>query len=256
MHRMSGFALSYLTPSAQTGGEPLRIMLLTNDNVPSNTATSSAVIDKALEFAALFLFIGIGILIAILDGSIPPGMRIFALVLLVIMFAAIFWFYFASMKNIGFFSSILRFLRLNRLSRIKTFMVKVNDVEEEMASFYKHHLRTFFGLVMISLVTTSFLLLEHYLVARFMGVRLTFLQTFLVSTIPYIAYMVPIPGGLGLLEGGTAAIFIALGVTINAFVLVFIIRLRDLIFVFVGLIHASKQGFAMLKTAFQDKNKS
>ncbi|MBU0668173.1 flippase-like domain-containing protein [Patescibacteria group bacterium] len=256
LHRMSGFALSYLTPSAQTGGEPLRILLLSNDGVPSNTATSSAVIDKALEFAALFLFIGIGILVAILDGSLPPEMRTVGWVLLVIMFAAIFWFYFASMKNIGFFSSILRFFRFNRFRKVQSLHDRIIELENEMASFYKHHLRTFFGLVLISLVTTSFLLLEHYLVARFMGVRLTFLQTFLVSTIPYIAYIVPVPGGLGLLEGGTAAVFVALGVAINAFVLVFIIRIRDLIFVFLGLIHASKQGFQMLKTAFQDKNKS
>ncbi len=255
MHRMSGFALSYLTPSAQTGGEPLRILLLTHDKVPSKKAASSAVIDKGLEFAALFLFIGLGIFIALLDGSLPPEMNAIGWILLVFMSVAIFWFYFSSMKNIGFFSSILRFLRLNRFRRVQTFHDRILEVEEEMASFYKKHLAIFWLLIPISLVTTSFLLLEHYLVARFMGVHMTFLQTFLVSTIPYVAYMIPIPGGLGLLEGGHAAIFAALGISINAFVLVFIIRIRDLIFVFAGLVHASKQGVQMLRGAFSQRNK-
>lgn len=256
LHRMSGFALSYLTPSAQTGGEPLRIVLLHNDHVPTNTATSSAVIDKGLEVAALFLFISLGILVALLDGSLPVELHTAGWVLLFLMFGAIFWFYFASVKNIGFFSSIMRFLRLNRLRRMESIYERVIEVEQEMAIFYKHHIGTFWLLIPISLVTTSFLLLEHFLVARFMGVNMTFLQTFLVSTIPYIAYVIPVPGGLGILEGGHAAIFAALGITINAFVLVFIIRIRDLIFVLVGLAHASKQGARMLRKAFSERNKA
>ena len=86
-----------------------------------------------------------------------------------------------------------------------------------------------------------------------MGVKLTFFQTFLASTIPYIAYVVPIPGGLGLLEGGHAAVFAALGVNINAFVLVFIIRMRDLVFVLAGLVHASKRSLTLLKESYKSR---
>lgn len=255
LHRMAGFALSYLTPSAQTGGEPLRILLLHNDHVPTKTATSSVVIDKGLEIAALFLFIGLGIVIALFDGSLPMEIASIAWGLLAFMFGVIFWFYYSSMKDIGFFSSVLRFLRLTRFQRVKSLEERIIEVEQEMAQFYKNHVKTFLLLIAISLVITSFLLLEHYLIARFMGVRLSFLQTFLVSTIPYVAFAVPIPGGLGILEGGHAAIFAALGISINAFVLVFIIRIRDLTFVLIGLIHASKQGLAMLRRAFSERNK-
>jgi uncharacterized protein (TIRG00374 family) len=250
LHRMSGFALSYLTPTAQTGGEPLRIMMLQHDNVPSKTAVSSVIIDKALEFAALIVFISVGIGLALIDGSLPAKTEFLFSVLIVIFVAAVFWFYYSSVKDIGFFSSILRFTRLTRFNRIKKLEQKFLEIEEQMSSFYKNHLKVFLFLILISLVISAFLLLEHYLVARFMGVRLTFFQTFLASTIPYLAYMVPIPGGLGLLEGGHAAMFALLGVNINAFVLVFIIRIRDLVFVMVGLLHASKQGVQMLKDAF------
>ena len=256
LHRMSGFALSYLTPSAQTGGEPLRILLLHHDNVSTQTATSSVVIDKGLELAALFLFIGAGLIIALFDGSLPAEIHSVLWIILAFMFGTIFWFYFASMRNIGFFSSVLRFFRLHRLKRVQTLQDKILAVEEEMAHFYKKHVRTFLLLILISLVITSFLLLEHYLVARFMGVHMTFLQTFIVSTIPYIAFIIPIPGGLGLLEGGHAAVFATLGISINAFVLVFIIRIRDLIFVFLGLIHASQQGISMLRRAFSQTEKT
>lgn len=255
LHRMSGFAISYLTPSAQTGGEPLRILLLHNDNVSTKTATSSVIIDKGLELTALFLFIAMGLVTALLDGSLPVEISSVVWGLLVLMFGAIFWFYYASMKNIGFFSSVLRFTRLNRFKRVKSLEERIIEVEQEMTRFYKHHVKTFLLLVVTSLVITSFLLLEHYLIARFMGVQLSFLQTFLVSTIPYVAFIVPIPGGLGILESGHAAIFAALGISINAFVLVFIIRIRDLTFVLIGLIHASKQGLVMLKRAFSQRNK-
>jgi len=250
LHRMSGFALSYLTPTAQTGGEPLRIMMLTHDGTPAKTAVSSVIIDKALEFAALIVFISMGITLALIDGSLPAKTELLFCILLVFFASAVFWFYYSSVKEIGFFSSILRFTRLNKISRLKKIEEKLMDVERQMSEFYKNHLRIFIFLILISLVISAFLLLEHYLVARFMGVRLTFFQTFLASTIPYIAYMVPIPGGLGLLEGGHAAMFSLLGVNINAFVLVFIIRMRDLVFVMVGLLHASKQGMQMLKDAF------
>lgn len=255
LHRMSGFALSYLTPSAQTGGEPLRILLLHEEGVSTRTATSSVVIDKGLELGSLFLFIALGIVIALFDGSLPVELHAVMLIALVGMFAFMFWFIFATVKNIGFFSSFLRFFRLTKLKKIKSFEERILEVEEEVATFYKHHVGTFWILVPISLIITSFLLLEHYLVARFMGVNMTFLQTFLVSTIPYVAFIIPIPGGLGILEGGHAAIFAALGISINAVVLVLIIRVRDLCFVLVGLLHASKQGLSMLRRAFQEQKK-
>jgi len=254
MHRMSGFAVSYITPTAQTGGEPLRALLLHEDGVSSKTSASSVIIDKGLEFAALFLFIGAGLGLALLEGSLDPNMQKVFMGLLLVLLVLIFWFYFSSVKNIGFFSSILRFFRLTKFRRVKSVEEKIMEIEDEMSHFYKKHMPTFVVLVLISLVIASFLLLEHWLIARFMGVNMTFLQTFLVSTIPYLAFMIPIPGGLGVLEGGHAAIFAALGISINAFVLVFIIRIRDLVFVLIGLIHASKQAVQMLKKAFFEKN--
>lgn len=254
-HRMSGFAIGYITPSAQTGGEPLRIMLLEDDGVPNKIAASSVIIDKGLEFAALFVFIALGILVALFDGAMPIEMKNLSFFLLLLIMVVISWFYYSSVKNMGVFSSVLRFFKLNRFKKVKVFEDKIIEIEDEMAYFYKNYLGTFFVLAGISLVITSFLLLEHFLVARFLGVNLTFSQTFLVSTIPYIAYAIPIPGGLGVLEGGHAAIFAALGVSINAFVLVFIIRIRDLFFVVIGLAHASSKGIGMLRKEMNNNGK-
>jgi uncharacterized protein (TIRG00374 family) len=254
LHRMSGFAVSYITPTAQTGGEPLRVMLLEQEKIPSKPAAASVIIDKSLEFAALFIFIGVGMGLAVIDGSLPGKTEILMMAVLIALVFIIFWFYFTSIKDIGFFSSIIRALRLNRIKRFRTIEEKITEVEKQMSVFYRKHLSTFLLLIMISFVISAFLLLEHYLIARFLGVRMTFFQTFIVSTVPYIAYVIPVPGAIGLLEGGHAAIFALLGVNINAFVLVFIIRIRDLIFVLIGLLHGSKQGLAMLKEGFKDNS--
>lgn len=249
--RMAGYALSYVTPSAQLGGEPLRIMLLEEAGIPRKVGVSSTIIDKALEISALIVFISVGILVAIFDQRLDYTSKgVLGIVALIMMFL-VFWFYFTSIKNIGFFSSIFRALHLRKIKRISHLESKLSEFEKEMNKFYKEHPKVLYRLLVISAFTLAFLLVEHFIVAWFMGVRLTFLQVFLASTIPYIAYMMPIPGGFGALEGGHAAVFAILGVPINAVAFVFIIRLRDFIFVLLGLIRGWHKGFNIVKKEFK-----
>ncbi len=250
-NRMAAYALSYVTPSAQMGGEPLRIMLIEEEGVPRKTAVSSTIIDKALEFSTLIIFIACGIVVALFDDRVlvfsKPVMAIAAALMLLL----VFWFYYSSIRSIGFFSSIYKLLHLKKIGRLQHLEEKLDSFEKEMNAFYHHNPRTLWILLGISIFTVLFILIEHFLVAWFMGVRLTFLQAFLASTIPYFAYLLPIPGGLGILESGHATIFALLGVSINAFAFVFIIRLRDFIFVLLGLIRGWHKGYHLMKKEFR-----
>lgn len=254
-HRLSDYAISYLTPSASTGGAPMRVLLLEHDKISTKTATSSVVIDKGLEVASLFVFQAVAIFIAIISDTLPPQIKWLALIILGIFIVILFWFYYASVRKKGVFSSVINALRLHRLSTIKKWMSKILEIEHQMAEFYKNHWKIFISLIPISVVITTSYLIEHWLIAHYMGVDLTFTQLFLVSTLPYISYMIPVPGGIGLFEGGHAAMFAALGIEINALVFVFIIRIRDLGFILLGLLHASRQGVQMVQSAFTKKKK-
>jgi uncharacterized protein (TIRG00374 family) len=251
LHRMTAYAVNYLTPSAQTAGEPVRIFFLKEEGVETKNAVSTVVIDKVFEYTALILFIFSGVTVSIVEGSMFSGKIEIMIVGFILFFAAlIFWFYYATIRNIGFFSSIFKFLRLNRIKRIQKFEAGIIKVEEKMAAFYTQNIKKFIFLMMLSFATVFFMVLEHYLVALFMGVHLNFLQSFLSATIPGISYIIPIPGAVGMLEGSHAGIFALLGVSINVFVFVLILRLRDLVFILIGLAHASKHSIKMIMKSF------
>ncbi|MFC1647765.1 lysylphosphatidylglycerol synthase transmembrane domain-containing protein [Patescibacteria group bacterium] len=255
LHRMSAYAVNYLTPSAQTAGEPVRLFFLQEEGVDTKDAVSTIVIDKIFEYTALILFIFSGVVVSMIEGSMFSGkIEIMLMAVILIFGGLIFWFYYATIKKIGFFSSLFRFFRLNKIKRIQKHEQSIIHVEEQMAMFYINNVGKFIFLLILSFATVLFMVLEHYLIAYFMGVNLSFLQSFLSATIPGISYLIPIPGALGMLEGSHAGIFALLGVSINVFVFVLIIRLRDLVFIFIGLAHASKQGIGMIKKSFKQKN--
>ncbi len=251
--RMAGYAVSYVTPVAQLGGEPLRVMLMEEEGVPRRIVAQSTVIEKALELASLVFFISIGILISVIEPGLPWQTKIMLGSVGFVMLFTVFWFYYTSYRKIGFFTSIIKTLRLGKIKQMKKYEKKMDEFENEMNNFYHDHPRIMNALILISLITIGFILAEHYLVAYFLGVQLTFLQTFMIATIPYIAYLLPVPAGLGVLESGAATVFLLQGVTINAFAFVFIIRLRDFIFVAMGLIRGSQKGINLLKKEFKDE---
>jgi uncharacterized membrane protein YbhN (UPF0104 family) len=88
---------------------------------------------------------------------------------------------------------------------------------------------------------------EVWTVLYFLGVHLSLSQLFILTFLPMIALLMPIPGGLGILEGGTAAVMGLMGVNPQyAVSLVLITRIRDIIFVAVGLIHTSHHSLKRL----------
>jgi uncharacterized protein (TIRG00374 family) len=73
-YRLAGFAVSYFTPGAQLGGEPLQVHLLSKKHhIPSTTALASVALDKLLEFIANFAFLSLGLWTILTNGSKLAG---------------------------------------------------------------------------------------------------------------------------------------------------------------------------------------
>ena len=255
LHRYAGWAVSFLTPSAQVGGEPIRVMLLTKDGVRRRDAVFSVIVDKMLQLSGLIIFVLMGFIFLMAKHIITRDIFWTLGISLTFFVILLAWFYYASVKGIGFFSSIFRFLRLNKIKRFKKTYNKILIVEEALQDFYVGHWGKFLRLLVLSVLAEAYEMVEYWLIGYFMGFHLSFSEVFLIRSLPCLAFLIPIPGALGVLEGAHAAIFAVLGININVFVFVLIVRIRDLINVFIGLTHISGTGIFALRRYFEDKFK-
>lgn len=250
LHRMSGYATSYLLPMQPVGGEPIRVALLVEDGVSFNKATSSVVIDIAFELTSYILFVVAGMILALVGGVGlgQTGVLIGITVGLATVILGLF--YWATITGRGFFRSIFRFFGLHRSQskRLKEIEVWLTETEGHMTEFLGKQPAMLVWLLALSLIMVSFKVFEQWFIAYFLGTTLTFSQAFLTATIPGAALLLPVPAGLGFFEAGQTGMFALLGVTsINAVALVLIIRLRDAIFIAIGLAHASSRVLAYLR---------
>jgi uncharacterized protein (TIRG00374 family) len=248
MHRMAGFAMSYLTPAAQVGGEPVRIaMLSSEEEVSLKQSTSSVILDIAFELSAYIVFILAGVGLAVFEGLgdgnsfliITIGLGA-ALLILLIFFAAI-------ARGKGFFVHVFRIFRLNKMKPMKKFEKSLVDTEKMMKQFLLKNPRLVFTVSLLSLLVISFRVVEVFYISYFFGVDLNFAQAFLMSTLPGVALVLPIPAGLGVFEGSFATLFTLLAIPLNAVAFALVIRSRDLVFIFLGLIHMLLRGKAFIE---------
>lgn len=244
-YRMVGYSVSYLTPFAQAGGEPFRIYFLNDQhNVDLKESTSSVVIDKVFELSALVFFIICGFVYVLVKGFLPPQMEIVIFIFLFGSLYLLFLFYRKTLDGSGFFSSIFKLLRFHKIKKIAHLEEKIIHTEHFIAKFFQDSPKYILPCcVTLSVLMVSTIILEHWLLAKFLGVTLSFSQAFLVSTLPSISYIIPIPGGFGVLEGMHSYLFAFLGYpTFVAVALVLLMRMRDLFFVFIGLIYSVVYG--------------
>ena len=243
-YRMVCYSVSYLTPTAHVGGEPIRAYLLQRENVPLNTAFSTVIIDKSIELMADVVFFFIGALIITGSVAVEGRMKLVLLVVSFLLIGLMAWFIHGILAKKSLFVAIFRFFRLNTIQRFMPIEKNIAKIEKEIERFYRYKKEYFIIIMILILVLWILMFFEYRFILLMLGHKASPLQIFLILTGVGLAYSIPIPAAMGVLELGqlSAAKVLRLS-SATGIALAFIIRTRDLLWTAIGLFFLSTYHF-------------
>ncbi len=226
-YRLAGFSLSYFTPGPQFGGEPLQVYLSRKHHqLPTDVAVASVTLDKLIELLVNFTFLATGIAITLQSGLL--GELAVSQILWLAMGLLVFPAGYLAFLWIGWRPFTWLSRRLPRLAG-KPFLVTLAQAETQIGQFCRQHPGPLLAALILSMIVWAGMILEYWLMLRFLGLTLSPAQTIIALTAARLAFLAPTPGGLGALEASQAFAIQALGFSpalgISATLL---IRARDL----------------------------
>lgn len=243
--RISVFGISYFTLGPQVGGEPLQVLYLQRRHGMTYTrATATVIMDKLLEFLANFILLATGFT-AILEAgilSVNGSNSLVSLTGVAVLAALMVWppiHITLMMRGRYPVSAVLR-AAFSRFGNPK--WMRFIIASERMAGmFCQRHTRALVQAVMVSLLAGIGMISEYALIAYFLNIDLHGWQTVAAWTASWLAFLVPVPGGLGALEASQVFALGAFQVSAaSAIGVTLIIRARDLLIGGLGLLLAGE----------------
>jgi len=221
--RVAGYAVSYLTPAGNLGGETVRIFVL--DCVGRNKALATVVVDKTIEFLAGLSTVALAVVFLITEFALPRRQRIglfaaIALLLLLIIFLIL-------KQRQGLFIWALDTLKKIKI-RIPFFenrRDKILETDAHISDFYGRNPGLFLALFASYFAQAWLWALEIYLTFRFLGGEApTFFKAFLIVTLGSFYSFLPVPGSMGVYELTYVSLFALLRIGMSAGMAVILIR--------------------------------
>jgi uncharacterized protein (TIRG00374 family) len=254
MYRMIGYSVSYLTPTAHVGSEPIRAYLLKREGIHTNKAFSTVIIDKSLELIADVLFFFFGALLIINSVAVNSRMKLIVLIISLILILLMGMFVGGVLGKRSMFIAIFRFLRLHRMRKLRPIQRNLGAIEKQIESFYRKEKRLFVIIMGLMVLLWGLMFLEYKFLLLMLGVDASLVQIFLILTGVGLAYAVPVPAAMGTLELGqlSAAKVLALG-SATGIALAFIVRARDLVWTAIGLVFLTIYQFSFSRLAKETK---
>lgn len=238
-YRLASFGVTYFTPGPQFGGEPLQVYLLKErENLPTEAAAASVTLDKLLELLANFSFLLVGVFVILFSGvlgtSAPESLILLPLCLLLlpISYLVALWsnrqpISRLSEKMTGWFPEF---------SRLKSIHQTARDIEHQVTQFCKQNPYALLAAALLSVITWTLMVFEFNAMLRFLGVNLSPFQVLTALTAARIAFLLPLPAGLGSLEAGQVMAMSLIGISpALGLSLSLLIRVRDVILGGIGL---------------------
>ena len=236
--RVAVFGVSYFTLGPQVGGEPLQVLYLQrNYGMTYTRATSTVVMDKLLEFLANFLLLGFGLTAIIQAGIFSANgngsiLSLSGLVLLLLFPPVHILLLYRRKYPV---SAVMRKFSNNKFVRF------VAASERMAGAFCRRHLGSLVAAIFVSVFAALGMVTEFFCITLFLGIDLSFWQTIAAWTAGWLAFLVPLPGGLGALEASQVFALGAFGISaVSAIGVTLLIRARDLLIGGIGLLIAGQ----------------
>jgi uncharacterized protein (TIRG00374 family) len=240
---LSGYTVSYLTPSMYFGGEPVRVYIISKEiGLPQPRLYATVFVAKLLEAIILVLFVLLGVFYALFAGRLPPIQR------QSLLYGTVFLGFWVVLGILNFTLDLkLGTYLLQGLRRLLPWKgaltkaaEKVAEVEEEIHQAF-HRLQLPF--TALAFLTSSVANLLIYLrpqiffffaqgeVFSFANLSLLYALSVVLAALFWIT-----PGGIGIAEGGRIGIFALVGIgEAGAVAFSFALKAVELIFVVLGL---------------------
>ena len=230
-HRLAAFGVSYFTPGPHFGGEPLQVLLVERQHgVPRATAIAAVSLDKTVELLLNFGFLAFGVLLVLQTGLFGAALeeRTAVWLLLLLLPPSLYlWLIWRGRRPV---TGLLRWLKFDGLA------TAVCHSEAQMNSLCQQNPGALPAAIGLSVLSWVLMIAEFYLMAFFMGVPLTLVQLIALLTAARVAYLLPLPGGLGTLEASQVWALGLMGFNPAAGLgLSLLIRLRDVALGLLGL---------------------
>lgn len=242
-YRLAGFGMSYVTPGPQFGGEPLQVHLLhRRQGTALETAIASVFLDRLVDLLVNFTFLAVGSLTILMAGVgkgwLGPGIWLPILALLLLPASHLI----ALAKGKRPAARLLDMLagRFGLGRRLASALQRAAELtglaERQIGALLCDQPIAFARVLCIALLTWLGMILEYWLCLRFLGVAASLPEVISALTAARLAFLAPLPAGLGALEASQALAAQLLGWgSAVGIATSMVIRARDVLFAVLGL---------------------
>ena len=221
--RISAYAVSYLTPAGNIGGETVRVLML--DRIGRGKCLASVVVDKTVEFLAGLFTVALAVLFLVTEFALPRTQRLelfaaVAAVLLILVFLVL-------KQKRGLFAWLLGLLQQLKIKIpfIESRRERILETDAHISEFYRSHTRLFIALFLSYFGQAWLWAAEIYLTFLFLGIDVpSFLTCFLIVTLGSFYTFLPVPGSMGVYELTYVSLFALLRIDMTAGMAVILVR--------------------------------
>lgn len=234
---LSGFAINYITPVINLGGEPYKVLAL-KEKLGTQNAVSSVILYSMLHFLSSFVFWIAAIILVFYSLPLSPKLQIifsagFAAALLGV------WFFYSRHKK-GIFVSLLKIVpRLpftkSLVEKLKTKEDSLADIDGQITNFYNKSKRDFYSSLFLEVTARFVSSIEFIFILRAIGMEISFEEAIYINAFSslFMNLFFFIPLNLGVREG-------------SLFLIMDILKFSSGIGIYIGLVNRIREFFWIL----------
>jgi uncharacterized membrane protein YbhN (UPF0104 family) len=238
---LSGFAINYITPVVNLGGEPYKIFAL-KEKLGIHNAVSSVILYSMLHFLSSFFFWITAILIVF--SSLPLSSEtqiIFGAGFIVALLGV--WFFYSRHRK-GIFGSMIRIISklpftTGLLKKIKLKEESLTIIDDQIIDFYTNNKSRFYTSLILEVAARFIASIEFIFILRAIGIELTFQEAIYINAFSSLAMNIFffIPLELGVREGSLYLIMNLLKFSSGIGIYIGLVnRIRELFWILIGLL--------------------
>lgn len=236
-YRLAGFAVAYLTPAADFGGEPVMAYLLSKEykKISFTASFASVIINRLVGLVSNITFVFLAFAYIFSFFILPEEVAfVFYIMLSLIAILFVFVYFFATTRKP--LEKLLKITGLYGLKKLRR-AARVEEFDAALNNFFHYHPGEVFISLGLSVLGTLSLVAGFWSLAYFLGFDLKFFEALIAWSVDSIVATMPVPANIGFAEAGESAWFSIMGIGgASGFSFYLIMRSKDILYALIGII--------------------